>query len=136
MPQTTCLSTSGRFLLDPSGLRIILRGINLQTWDDPDFPATNAAKACSWADANSVRIQWYSDYTNSGSRTAQLPIADLVTVLDACRQLAWSWGPDWCAARNISQNGAYPAHYTPYGADIINNTIYGLSQAAPNYGRW
>ncbi len=328
MSQTTCLSTSGRFLLDPQGLRIILRGINMQTWDDPNFPATNSTRSLEWADANAVRIQWYADYTVSGSRSAQLPISDLVGVLNDCRQhalipvvmladltqtpdrvdlinsklvpwwidnkaallpfserliinianeagvdrwsgdpnalnsyvqvykqaitslrsagylvplmidapdggstldaflkigqelidadpihnillschaywaaydgmplipqtitanlpivfgevanwqdeatpcvysldgsnqgtpagngftyqqlltvcqqnlmgwLAWSWGPDDCTPRNITQTLAYPPQWTPYGNDLVNNTVYGLSQAAPNYGRW
>jgi mannan endo-1,4-beta-mannosidase len=331
MPQSSALSTTGRFLLDPQGLRILLRGINLQTWDDPNFPQTNGTGAVAWASANAVRLQWYKDYTKSGSRTGPVPISDLDGLLQNCEQqglipivmladwttssdvsqinsdlvpwwtdpanmdvlqkyeerliinignevgiyrwaddpasslndylnaykqaiaalraagyqlplmidapdggssidaflqvgqqlieadplhnlllsvhaywaaydgmsfveqtiaanlpivfgeianwqdgtdtacvysldgsgqgtpaengytyqslltlcqqnlmgwLAWSWGPDDCPPRNISINGVYPAQFTPYGNDLVNNLVYGLNEAAPAYGRW
>lgn len=330
MPQASTLSTSGRFLVDPSGSQKILRGINLQTWDDPHFPHTSGLQAVAAANANAVRLQWYKDFTKSGSRTAALPISDLGNLLHGCEKrglipivmladwtstsdvsninndlvpwwtepanmnvfqkyaqrliinianevgvyrwvgnsasaltdyvnaytqaittlraagyqvplmidapdggssidvflqvgqqfidadplhnillsvhaywaayngmsfveqtiaanlpivfgevanwqdentpgvysldgsgqgipaeygytyqslltycqqnlmswLAWSWGPDDCSPRNISANGVYPAQLTPYGVDITNNAVYGLTEAAPAYGRW
>lgn len=85
MPQST-LHTSGRFLLSSHGSRITLRGINLQTWDDPAFPQTNGVQAVASAGANAVRLQWYKDVARSGSRTAPLPISDLDGLLQACER--------------------------------------------------
>ncbi|PMB08146.1 glycoside hydrolase [Fischerella thermalis CCMEE 5328] len=39
--------------------------------------------------------------------------------------LAWSWWKDNCTERQMSQNGNFSS-LTPYGNDIVNNSIYGL----------
>lgn len=48
--------------------------------------------------------------------------------------LAWSWGPDGCAPRNIAQydpvTGQYAGLSQPYGDDIVNNLDYGLKHSA------
>jgi mannan endo-1,4-beta-mannosidase len=48
--------------------------------------------------------------------------------------LAWSWGPDSCASRQIGQydanSGEYVGLSTPYGDDIVHNPDYGLQQTA------
>ena len=48
--------------------------------------------------------------------------------------LAWSWGPDKCAARNIGQYNPITHQYEglnqPYGDDIVNNPDYGLKHNA------
>ncbi len=46
--------------------------------------------------------------------------------------LAWSWGPDQCAARQLSTDGTF-AKLTPYGQDIVSNTTYGLKATAIQY---
>jgi mannan endo-1,4-beta-mannosidase len=43
--------------------------------------------------------------------------------------LAWSWGPDGCAARRISKNGTFDS-LTEYGSDIVHNADYGLLATA------
>ena len=39
--------------------------------------------------------------------------------------LAWSWGPDGCAARRMSSDGTF-ANLTPFGSDLVTNGSYGL----------
>ena len=46
--------------------------------------------------------------------------------------LAWSWGPDECAARQLSADGTF-ANLTSYGQDIVNNATYGLKATAVQY---
>lgn len=43
--------------------------------------------------------------------------------------LAWSWGPDGCASRQMSGNGNFN-NLTTYGQDIVNNAAYGLKNTA------
>jgi len=43
--------------------------------------------------------------------------------------LAWSWWPDACASRRMSQNGDFGG-LTTYGSDIVDNPIYGLRNTA------
>ncbi|OKH10996.1 glycoside hydrolase [Fischerella major NIES-592] len=43
--------------------------------------------------------------------------------------LAWSWWKDNCTERQMSQNGNF-SNLTPYGNDIVNNSIYGLKVTA------
>ncbi len=43
--------------------------------------------------------------------------------------LSWSWGPDVCPTRQISTNGLFSS-LSPYGNDIINNSVYGLATTA------
>jgi mannan endo-1,4-beta-mannosidase len=43
--------------------------------------------------------------------------------------LAWSWWKDNCTERQMSQNGNI-SNLTPYGNDIVNNSIYGLKVTA------
>jgi mannan endo-1,4-beta-mannosidase len=43
--------------------------------------------------------------------------------------LVWSWNNDNCNLRQLSTDGTY-ANLSPYGMDIVNNTIYGLHTAA------
>lgn len=43
--------------------------------------------------------------------------------------LAWGWGPDNCASRQISEDGTF-GNLTPYGQDIVNNVNYGLKNTA------
>jgi mannan endo-1,4-beta-mannosidase len=43
--------------------------------------------------------------------------------------LAWSWGPDQCAARRISSDGMFDS-LTEYGKDIVHNPEYGLMASA------
>ena len=40
--------------------------------------------------------------------------------------LAWSWGPDKCADRQLSKDGTF-ASLTPWGKDFISNASYGLA---------
>jgi mannan endo-1,4-beta-mannosidase len=47
---------------------------------------------------------------------------------DAVGWLAWGWGPDECAARQLSSDGTFAA-LTPYGEDIVDNPVYGVSLA-------
>lgn len=48
--------------------------------------------------------------------------------------LAWSWGPDKCAARNIAWYNQVTHQYEglnqPYGVDIVDNPDYGLKYSA------
>ena len=48
--------------------------------------------------------------------------------------LAWSWGPDGCASRNIGQYGQNSHQYEglsePFGDDIVNHPDYGLKNSA------
>lgn len=48
--------------------------------------------------------------------------------------LAWSWGPDECAPRNMARydpvTGQYAGLTQPYGDDIVNNPDYGLKHSA------
>jgi mannan endo-1,4-beta-mannosidase len=39
--------------------------------------------------------------------------------------LAWSWGPDKCAERQLAHNGSY-TDLTDYGRDILDQATYGL----------
>jgi mannan endo-1,4-beta-mannosidase len=41
--------------------------------------------------------------------------------------LAWSWGPDNCAARMLTTDGTSFASITPYGQDIVNR-LSGVSK--------
>jgi len=43
--------------------------------------------------------------------------------------LAWSWGPDQCAARRMSSDGRFDS-LTEYGKDIVHNPEYGLIPSA------
>ncbi len=43
--------------------------------------------------------------------------------------LSWSWGPDVCPTRQISTNGLFSS-LSPYGNDIIYNSVYGLATTA------
>ena len=42
--------------------------------------------------------------------------------------LAWGWGPDNCAPRQLSSDGTFAA-LTPYGQDVVTNPTYGLTLA-------
>jgi mannan endo-1,4-beta-mannosidase len=46
--------------------------------------------------------------------------------------LAWSWFPDGCGARQMSNDGTF-ANLTAYGQDIVNNATYGLKATAVQY---
>ena len=43
--------------------------------------------------------------------------------------LAWSWGPDWCHARQMSSDRAYDS-LTEFGKDLVGNAIYGFKATA------
>jgi mannan endo-1,4-beta-mannosidase len=43
--------------------------------------------------------------------------------------LAWSWGPDICADRQLSVDGSF-ASLSDYGKDIVNNPKYGIAVTA------
>jgi mannan endo-1,4-beta-mannosidase len=43
--------------------------------------------------------------------------------------LAWNWWKDGCAKRQISEDGNF-SNLTPYGNDLVNNPVYGLSVTA------
>jgi mannan endo-1,4-beta-mannosidase len=73
----------GRFLHDPSGKKIILRGINLPLLDDWDFPAGDKLADLEPSGANAIRIQWYIQYPGEGRPTYTL--ADLDTFLTRCK---------------------------------------------------
>jgi mannan endo-1,4-beta-mannosidase len=75
--------TNGRYLQDPSGKKIILRGINLPLLDDWDFPPDDKLADLEQTGANAVRIQWHINYGN-----AQRPVytlADLDAFLTKCK---------------------------------------------------
>jgi len=71
----------GRHLYDPTGSRVILRGINLQLLDDFDFPPGDKFDELVQTGANAVRIQWYIEYDG---RPAYGP-ANLDAFLTKCR---------------------------------------------------
>lgn len=77
------LHTSGRYLYDSSGEKIILRGINLPLLDDWDFPQSDKLAELEKTGANAVRIQWYKDY-GQPSRPAY-SIEDLDRFLTRCK---------------------------------------------------
>jgi mannan endo-1,4-beta-mannosidase len=62
--QKNTFYTEGRYLHDPNGKKIILRGINLPLLDDWDFPQRDKLTELEKTGANAVRIQWYKDYGN------------------------------------------------------------------------
>jgi mannan endo-1,4-beta-mannosidase len=65
-------------------------------------------------------------HTNLGP-TNGFTYQSLLTLLqkDTVSWLVWSWGPDNCAARQLSTNSTF-ASLTPFGNDIVNNPLYGL----------
>ena len=75
--------TSGRYLYNPNGSKVTLRGANLPILDDWNFPGSDKLSELEKTGANAVRIQWYKDYGNS-SRPA-FSIADLDRLLTRCR---------------------------------------------------
>jgi mannan endo-1,4-beta-mannosidase len=79
----TSFYTKGRYLYDPLGNKIILRGINLPLLDDWDFPQTDKLAELEKTGVNAVRIQWYKDY-GQPSRPAYT-IADLDNFLTKCK---------------------------------------------------
>ncbi|NJM19230.1 MAG: glycoside hydrolase family 5 protein [Richelia sp. SL_2_1] len=42
---------------------------------------------------------------------------------------AWSWWKDRCTERQMAENGDF-SNLTPYGKDIVNNSVYGLKVTA------
>jgi mannan endo-1,4-beta-mannosidase len=82
------------------------------------------------------RIRYY-DLDGSGQNhpttTGYTYQAFLTTLLsEQVGWLAWSWGPDDCAARQLSADGTF-ANLTSYGQDIVNNATYGLKATAVRY---
>jgi mannan endo-1,4-beta-mannosidase len=73
----------GRHLHDPTGTKIILRGINLPLLDDWNFPPGHTLAHLEQTGANAVRIQWYIDY-GSAERPGYT-IADLDGFLTQCK---------------------------------------------------
>jgi mannan endo-1,4-beta-mannosidase len=61
-----------RHLHEPSGQKIILRGINLPLLDDWQFPPSNQLTELAATGANAVRIQWYLNYPPSNPQ--RLPL--------------------------------------------------------------
>jgi len=82
MPERDTLYTSGRFLLSRSGVKVILRGVNLPLLDDWAFPPSNYLSAIAQSNANAVRIQWYVNYGDSDRPAYSL--SDLDNVLTQC----------------------------------------------------
>jgi mannan endo-1,4-beta-mannosidase len=81
--QKNTFYTEGRYLHDPNGKKIILRGINLPLLDDWDFPQRDKLTELEKTGANAVRIQWYKDYGNP-DRSAYA-ITDLDNFLTKCK---------------------------------------------------
>jgi mannan endo-1,4-beta-mannosidase len=59
---------------------------------------------------------------------------DYQGLLTVCQNLnvnwiPWSWYRDVCPARQMTSTGNY-ANLTPYGNDLVNNTIYGIKNKA------
>jgi mannan endo-1,4-beta-mannosidase len=71
----------GRQLCDPTGARVILRGINLQLLDDWDFPPGDKFDEFVQTGANAVRIMWRIKYPG---RPAYGP-ANLDAFLTKCK---------------------------------------------------
>ena len=82
-PQRETLYIEGRYLHEPNGNKLILRGINLPLLDDWSFPPGNRLADLELTGANAVRIQWYINYGNAG-RPAYT-IADLDAFLTQCK---------------------------------------------------
>jgi mannan endo-1,4-beta-mannosidase len=81
--QKNTFYTEGRYLHDPNGKKIILRGINLPLLDDWNFPQSDKLTELEKTGANAVRIQWYKDYGNP-DRPAYA-ITDLDNFLTKCK---------------------------------------------------
>jgi mannan endo-1,4-beta-mannosidase len=68
------------------------------------------------------------DGTHTGpGKTNGFTYQSLLTLLqkDSLGWLVWSWGPDNCAARQLSSNSTF-ASLTAFGKDIVHNPTYGL----------
>jgi mannan endo-1,4-beta-mannosidase len=72
----------GRHLYDPTGARVVLRGVNLPLLDDWGFPGSDKLADLAQTGANAVRIQWYINYAG-GARPAY-GLADLDAFLSKC----------------------------------------------------
>ena len=76
------LYTSGRFLHDLHGNKIVLRGVNLPLLDSWNFPGSDALNAIEQTGANAVRIQWYVNYPNPDR--PRFSLTDLDDFLQRC----------------------------------------------------
>jgi mannan endo-1,4-beta-mannosidase len=67
---------------------------------------------------------------NGGYCNYLLNYAQFLTEFKALKVgfLHWSWNRDNCAPRQMSNNGYYN-NLSPYGNDLVNNTVYGLKYA-------
>lgn len=75
--------TKGKYLYDPLGNKVILRGINLPLLDDWNFPQSDKLAELEKTGANAVRIQWYKNY-GQPSRPGY-SIKDLDNFLTKCK---------------------------------------------------
>lgn len=75
--------TQGRHLYSPTGIKTILRGVNLPILDDWGFPRRNHLAELAKTGANAVRIQWYKNYGQSARPAFSL--RDLDNFLTKCR---------------------------------------------------
>jgi mannan endo-1,4-beta-mannosidase len=80
------LHTEGKYLLEQTGNRVVLRGINLPLLDNWDFPGSDKLAELEKSGANAVRIQWYQTY--GSPERPPYSIADLDDVLTQCRAAA------------------------------------------------
>lgn len=84
MPIHANLYTAGRYLYTRSGVKLILRGINLPLLDDWQFPPANYLSDIARTNANAVRFQWYVDYGQPARQAYS--INDLDPLLLNCAQ--------------------------------------------------
>jgi mannan endo-1,4-beta-mannosidase len=82
-PGKTTFYTKGRFLYNPSGRKVILRGVNLPLLDDWGFPQNDTLAELVKTGANTVRIQWYKNY-GQATRPA-FSVTDLDNFLTKCQ---------------------------------------------------
>ena len=80
------LYTEGKYLLEPTGNRVILRGINLPVLDDWDFHGSDKLAELEKSGANAVRIQWYQTY--GSPERPPYHLSDLDDLLTRCRAAA------------------------------------------------